>query len=63
MKKTNDRFVSIELCKEFLKIHKITYKELKCILALQGNNYLNYNGYKLHFPFITYRKKKVKVIL
>ena len=57
-----DFFVSFELSKDFLKIHKLTYKELKCILALQGTTYLVYNGYHLHFPYINYRKKKVKII-
>lgn len=48
---------------EFLKIHKITYKEFRCAMALTGKKYVSVLGYNLYFPYVGYRRKKVKVIV
>ena len=56
-------YVSDEKMHEFLKIHKITYKEFRCAMALTGKKYVSVLGYNLYFPYVGYRRKKVKVIV
>ena len=56
-------YVSYDKMLEFLKIHNITYKEFRCAMALTGKNYVSALGYNLYFPYVGYRRKKIKVIL